>query len=561
LILANSTAIHALSLLWRIAEQNTSVFHEYIGLLILTAQKNHSTICLIGQILSTIGQKNKQKAQIALEFIMDNLPNADRASQTVLLQEAVKLCSQFPVLFNEKLTAVIRQRNLSQHCLVLGQKPFNPQSSNGNVTIVNVNTSTSNLPSTKNAKNSTPMKSHVTINSSSASPIVSLNQSLNQNINTISNHQQYVVQPRRSKLIDSRSTGRLHNINNTSAHRSMSRLNGMNISNQGGLHMTRISSSQQINQASSTIDTIVDLVPSTIPPPLSQHVTIVGQNKYGIPSTKINKITSGGVTVNHNSTSVPKIRPFSQGPLENILKSSDGLSLNQSSGSITSTPFNHSNLVSVQQSVSSLLSGPIQSEQVRVVNSKTNTSAYNKSVTLLNVNNNVNHRMSVFEPSMRDTVQHFCEKHLDKIKKFMKNATQRLPSPAKCTIEERKGKKFAKLHFACQTRGSHCLYSKTLFSMRTRNARVWIHLMFLDLQSRSEHALSSFDSSVASLKHCWDTLKFDNRSFITLVTSAFPSVRDQEALKVELQHSGFFDVFDLSPDANDNLNHKWGCFL
>lgn len=93
LILINSTAIQALILLLKISEQNTSDFHEYIGLLILTAQKNRSTVCLVGQILSTIGQKNKQKAQIALEFIMDNLPNADRNSQTLLLQEAVKLCS------------------------------------------------------------------------------------------------------------------------------------------------------------------------------------------------------------------------------------------------------------------------------------------------------------------------------------------------------------------------------------------------------------------------------------------------------------------------------------
>ena len=144
----------------------------------------------------------------------------------------------------------------------------------------------------------------------------------------------------------------------------------------------------------------------------------------------------------------------------------------------------------------------------------------NKSVTLLNVNNNVNHRMSVFEPSMRDTIQHFCEKHLDKIKNYMKTVLDRLPPAAKCTIEERRSKKFAKLHFACQARKiSQCLYSKTFFSMKTRFPGTWIHLMFLDLQSRSEHALSSYDPSVSSLKFCWDTLKVENKSFITLVTS------------------------------------------
>ena len=55
--------------------------------------------------------------------------------------------------------------------------------------------------------------------------------------------------------------------------------------------------------------------------------------------------------------------------------------------------------------------------------------------------------------------------------------------------------------------------------MKTRFPGTWIHLMFLELQSRSEHALSSYDPSVSSLKHCWDTLKVENKTFITLVTS------------------------------------------
>jgi hypothetical protein len=42
----------------------------------------------------------------------------------------------------------------------------------------------------------------------------------------------------------------------------------------------------------------------------------------------------------------------------------------------------------------------------------------------------------VFEPyPMRDTVQHFCEKHLDKIKSYMEKVSVRIPPPAKCTIE------------------------------------------------------------------------------------------------------------------------------
>lgn len=80
----------------------------------------------------------------------------------------------------------------------------------------------------------------------------------------------------------------------------------------------------------------------------------------------------------------------------------------------------------------------------------------------------------------------------------------------------------AKLHFACQGQGEHCLYSRGFFTMRTRNPRVWIHLMFLALQAKSQSALSSRETSVSSLKNCWDILKCENKSFLTLVTSAFP---------------------------------------
>lgn len=32
-------------------------------------------------------------------------------------------------------------------------------------------------------------------------------------------------------------------------------------------------------------------------------------------------------------------------------------------------------------------------------------------------------------------MQHFCEKHLDKIKSYMEKVSVRIPPPAKCTIE------------------------------------------------------------------------------------------------------------------------------
>ena len=92
-------------------------------------------------------------------------------------------------------------------------------------------------------------------------------------------------------------------------------------------------------------------------------------------------------------------------------------------------------------------------------------------------------RISVFEPyPMQDAVKHFCDKHLDKIKIYMERLMARLPLPVKCTIEERRSKKHAKVHFTCQGKSEYCLYGKSLFALKTKHPRLWIHLMFLALQ-------------------------------------------------------------------------------
>lgn len=92
-------------------------------------------------------------------------------------------------------------------------------------------------------------------------------------------------------------------------------------------------------------------------------------------------------------------------------------------------------------------------------------------------------RISVFEPyPMQDAVKHFCDKHLDKIKAYMERLMARLPLPVKCTIEERRSKKHAKVHFTCQGKSEFCLYGKSLFALKTKHPRLWIHLMFLALQ-------------------------------------------------------------------------------
>ncbi|XP_019547857.2 protein melted [Aedes albopictus] len=665
-----STAVMLVIL--KLAEYKPIKMSEYTESVRNVAQTVPQTVGFAAQILSAIGKSSKDRAQVALDFVLEYLPKADRALQTILLNEATKLCTKYPVLFTDKVTSVVRQRRLNNGNQIK-QTP-------GGVTIVNLNSSatlpvttttasittppilldtrpivskTPNVAVISNSGATTANTTIINTSNGTTTTSASIHPALLTNFMNSANGIPAVVNggpmvpptpphtgyTRRAKLGDSRSTGRLHA--GGGGNKSMTRLNiaGGSV---GGLHksMTRLSSSQLLGQyngddpgkqpngpGTGAVSTAASGISggggidgssagggsnsnsnilnshssgnvaiafanknnsaqnfaSPVPPPLSQHVMITGENKWGIPQTKI---TSGGVTVTTSPTRAQ--RPYSQGP--NTLMGSAGAlgknslgGLNQSTGSIgmvqvhhaspaSPTMFNnHSQQTSPQLTTLSLNSNEDPNNQVSVSGPATVTSRRNdnRSVTLLNASSAVNQRMSVFEPyPMRDTIQHFCEKHLDKIKAFTESVAQRLPPPAKCIIEERRAKKMAKLHFACQVRGPHCLYSRTMFTMRTRNPRTWIHLMFLDLQARApQNALSSWDPSVSRLKHCWDTLKCENKTFITLVTSAFPNVKEQETLINELRNAGFFDVFELgaasTPEgaSSEDLQFQWGCFL
>ncbi|XP_061507476.1 protein melted isoform X1 [Anopheles gambiae] len=725
----------ALLVLLKLAEAKPIKLAEYTEAFKLIAHTVPQTVGFAAQILSAIGRCGKDRAQVALDFVLEHLPRADRPLQTILLNEATKLCTKYPVLFTDKVTSVVRQRQLTNSSQI-------KQTASGGVTIVNLNSSATPLlpPSTSSAigtnassaysagvqgsvANGTPtstvglqqsgtgvssstnyttsqqgqqqhvlehgraivsktpnvaivsnghthtggssaLMSTTVINTSNGTTLSStihpalltnfmnaangVPSSAPSGTSTVVNGGTTVVSPtphhtgytrNRPKLGDSRSTGRLHS-GGGGGNKSTTRLNNAGGS-MGGLHKSRLGSSQLINQFNGDIGAGVSIDPekltpgvtpnggpsmvdggstshniimhssnnhhhnhqhhhnhhnshhssgnvaikgmmassgsggallgNSIPPPLSQHVTITGENKWGIPQTKI---TSCGVTVTTSPTRAP--RPYSHGPGNTLMGSTGALGgksslggLNQSTGSIgiqvhhaspaSPTMFNnHSQQTSPQLTTTlSLHSSDDPSNQVIVSGPATVTTRPrgtndNRSVTILNASSGATTtRMSVFEPyPMRDTIQHFCEKHLDKIKAYTESVAERIPPPAKCIIEERRAKKMAKLHFACQVRGPHCLYSRTMFTMRTRNPRTWIHLMFLDLQARAgKNALSSWDPSVSRLKHCWDTLKCENRTFITLVTSAFPNGKEQEALVNELRHAGFFDVFEMGPVA------------
>ncbi|XP_060659487.1 protein melted isoform X2 [Drosophila nasuta] len=616
----SDTSNITMQILLKLAQHSPHLLVDHFEQLRLAAKTNPSTVTLCAQILTTSGIGSKETAQQALDFVLEHLP-----AQALLQQEATRLCSAYPVLFTDKVLACVRQKNAalsSQHDV--GNK------TSGGVTIVSLNSSSPSppmkpAPSTSNMLQTplgnatptaiaTPTPTPTPLSTSTplappAAPTPAPQPVIAQVATPTPPHTGYT---RRVKLGDSRSTGRLHPASNT--HRSVTRLNVASGS-VGGLHksMTRLSNSQLNQQAaggSSNGNVVVQTgatpktpttpnnPPVTPVPPLSNDVIITGHNKHGIP------VTSGGVTV---TTSPSKVRPHSQGP-STLLNSSTVLmkystdALNQSVGSIsipqtgagtsvgTGTGAGAAqNAVSVHHAspalpqcssngnAKSVMKLPVNGNSEVIVSGPTTTTnvaprrSDNTSRTLLNANNVMDQRMSTFEPYqiMRDPVQQFCEKNFVSIKSYMDEVSQHLPPPTRCSIEERR-KKVAKLHFACQIRGPHCLYSKTCFTMRTRNPKTWIHMIFLDFQVRhfvkEKCVLSTREPGISNLKNIWQILKCENRSFTELVTSQFPQVKDREILVNELRHSGFLDVFEVSktnksnPNCNE-LEYQWGCFL
>ncbi|XP_041977514.1 protein melted isoform X1 [Aricia agestis] len=475
---------------------------------------------LAADVLARLNAAHQERAQEALNFVVERLATADWLEQSALLREATALCSAYPALFTDKLLAALRANNNLRPKSVHGEV----KSTSGGVTIVKLGGSTTVTSGT----------TVTTVTSAVTSTVTPALTSVTSTGYT-----------RRAKLGDSRSTGRLHPGPNS--HRSMTRLNvaGGSV---GGLHksMTRLSSSQQIN-AQQPVTT----------PQIGKTVTKAGSGSSAVTVTTLSPPLAPRANKHHHNivigaNSGPTIIS-GPSPLQSQSISVNPLMGKSSDALVPTSVTVHSNTALGQVSVvTSVPSHTVTSGPVTVTSRRAN----NTSVTMINTNNTSNHRISVFEPyPMRDTVQHFCEKHLDKIKAYMDNVSMTIPPPAKCTIEERRSKKQARLQFACGRRGPHCLYARAAFSLRTRAPRVWIHLMFLALQARHTAALSSRDPTVASLKHCWDILKCENKTFLTLVTGAFPGPKEQEMVVNELRSAGFFDVFEVAARG------AWGCFL
>lgn len=307
----SSTVSAAMLVILKMAEERPNTVVEHFDKIKLATQKHPSTVSIAAKILAAAGKLNKERAQFALDFVLEQLPHTDRSSQSLLLNEATKLCSTYPVLFTDKVLACVRKRNNMN-----SQKQTEPVSKiSGGVTIVKLNSTTQqgSIPNTLTSQfggNSTNNLLSTTVINTSAIQTNNghshgtIPQSPIQNLVSIPNSPQAVITPivsptpphtgytRRAKLGDSRSTGRLSGSN---THRSMTRLNIAGGSVVGGLHksMTGLSSSQQINQNGSNPNNVnsnsngnfthVNGATSqnyvTPVPPLSSNVIVTGHNK------------------------------------------------------------------------------------------------------------------------------------------------------------------------------------------------------------------------------------------------------------------------------------------
>lgn len=107
----SETATITMQILLKLAQQKPQLVAEYFNKICSAIKANTISVTLAAQVLVTAGRLNKDNAQYALDFVLEQLPAADRTSQAILLQEATKLCSSFPILFTDKVLSCVRQKN------------------------------------------------------------------------------------------------------------------------------------------------------------------------------------------------------------------------------------------------------------------------------------------------------------------------------------------------------------------------------------------------------------------------------------------------------------------
>lgn len=504
------TAYVTMQIFLDMAHHNSKPFVDYINKVIGACEMHSGMVSIAAEFLGIVGKLNINAAQDCVRFLTHQLSKSDLGTTITLLRQIKSIVEVYPPILPTFVSAIISQTENSTSSTV--------QSYLQQLNQINSVNSTSRASHSESLQKST---SHLVNNlnsvknsflSSDISPNLIANQQpkVNNNSGRLGTNGFHILH-RSIPRLHVVSGGQMSGQNSSNVHRSLTALVASNSS----------TSRPCINRMS--VESVSTATPSSSQKSASSSFLLAVQEKEL--ATKSKNVTS---SIDSQLQQTHNITSSSSSSSHYNLKNSKTEIMSNNAASGASKKDKTSNVSSIESNYS------VQSDPFTCEN-----------------------RVTSFEPfPMRDAVQHFCEKHIDKIKTYMQKVFVKIPLPVKCTIEEKKSKKMAKIYFACQGRGENCLYQKTYFIMKTKNARIWIHLMFLALQARAKSALCTREPSVNAIKNCWETLKLDNRSFLTLVTSTFPSAKDQEILIDELRSYRYFDVFKFNA-----IHQIWGCFL
>ncbi|NXD87105.1 MELT protein, partial [Halcyon senegalensis] len=158
----------------------------------------------------------------------------------------------------------------------------------------------------------------------------------------------------------------------------------------------------------------------------------------------------------------------------------------------------------------------------------------------------------------QDKLYLHLKENLGKVKAYVMEMGRKIPIPDQCVIEDSVRSCVAKLFFSCPLKGHYCLYSKSSFTLISRQPPLWIHIMFLFQQSLFAEPLSIQSNSVQVLKALWEKTQLKgSHSFETaMIQSTFPHQKDLDHVQMHLEEVRFFDLFGYSEEAR-----TWQCFM
>lgn len=557
------TAYPTLQIFLNIAQMNAKPFLEYINRVVSACSLQQGMLSIAAQFLSLIGRLDLNRACDCCAFLTSALTHSDLSTTIVILKEIKSIVEVFPCILSNFLKDILLvTRNSSsntvhkylQELQLIHEQTAGQQS--GSTARVNCDqgsflSGNNHLIHSFNHPNS--LYNHHAAQNSIYD--LGLSQTKSSNFKLNSSNFRLPISSGSYKLVSTINI----NPNSDSIHRSIPRLQHSSSSHKIG---KQLSCSSQMHRSLTNCS-------NQKHGPLDYHhcsADSIATNNQLTHALTHNSSPSSSSNQNITGfrTSRPEINPYAR-INHNLSTLLAGERSNYHLDAIYSTNNSSSKALLASSTNCNILDNPqlLQLQSSSFVNTAAQTNFLSYSL------NSKNYANNYYESGNRDGIrlfEQFCEKHFDKMKDYMERVYVKLPIPVRCSVgEERKSKKAAKLqlHFLCQIKDSHCLFSKTFFTMQTtRYVRTWIHLMFLDLQAKSEQPLYMSSPAVCALRNCWDALNDthkessgSNRNFLTLVCGAFPSTKDQELLINELKRERYTDVFEFNA-----LIKSWNCY-